>query len=187
VSSLRSALLWPDTEGGGSINLNFELFKNLRLLTNNFWSDGGGRYIFGQAPDFILRSTGAISLVHSGSTVTGLEANLGKAMPTLVYAYYGGVYIQRNTAFDANGTARIGYGYSGSPNSQNRTISEYTLGSNTTFWKDGKYGALNLMFQYSYLQRNPWFVAAGAPSDAHVHMGFVNLRYTLPGSAPTIK
>ena len=42
------------------------------------------------------------------------------------------------------------------------------------------------MFQYSYLQRNPWLVAAGAPTNAHVDMGFFNLRYTLPGAAPTI-
>ncbi len=172
---------------GGSINLNFELFKNFRLLTNNFWSDGAGRYIFGQAPDFILRADGAISPVHSGSTVTGFEYTAGKTYPTLYYVYYGGVYIQRNTALDTNGTTRIGYGYSGSPNGQNRTIQEYTFGTNTTFWKDGKFGALNLMFQYSYLQRNPWFVAAGQPSDAHVQMGFMNLRYTLPGSAPAIK
>jgi hypothetical protein len=168
---------------GGSLNVNFEIVKNVRLLTNNFWSNGGGRYIFGQAPDFILRSNGSISPVHSASTVTGFEATAGK---TLFYGYYGGVYISRNTALDANGTSRIGYGYSGSSNAQNRAIQEATFGTNTTIWKDGKYGALNLMFQYSYLQRNPWFVATGQLSDAHVHMGFINLRYTLPGSAPTL-
>jgi hypothetical protein len=168
---------------GGSLNLNFDVAKNIRILTNNFWSDGGGRYIFGQAPDFILRSDGAISPVHSASTVTGFEATAGK---TLFYGYYGGVYINRNTALDANGKSLIGYGFSGSGNGQNRAIQEITFGTNTTIWKDAKYGALNLMFQYSYLQRNPWFVATGQPSDAHVHMGFFNLRYTLPGSAPTL-
>src|SRR5207302_312776 len=30
---------------GGEVNLNFELRKNVRILTNNYWSDGGGRYI----------------------------------------------------------------------------------------------------------------------------------------------
>jgi hypothetical protein len=38
------------------------------------------------------------------------------------------------------------------------------------------------MFQYSYLQRNPWLVTGTAPSNAHLDMGFVNLRYTLPGA-----
>ena len=91
--------------GGGSINLNFELFKSFRILTNNFWSDGGGRYIFGQAPDFIIRANGSLSLVHSASTVTGFEATAGK---TLFYGYYGGVYIGKNMALDANGkTDRI--------------------------------------------------------------------------------
>jgi hypothetical protein len=167
--------------GGGSANLNFELFKNFRIVTNNFWSSGGGRYIFGQAPDFILRSDGSISLVHSGSTVTGFEATAGK---TQFYGYYGGVYIGRNLALDTNG-AKIGYGPIAS-DGQNRSIQEGTFGTNTTLMRDPKWGAINLMFQYSYLQRNPWLVTGTAPSDAHVHMGFFNLRYTLPGSAPTL-
>ncbi len=168
--------------GGGSVNLSVALTKNFRLLTNNFWSDGGGRYIFGEAPDFIIRGNGSLSLVHSASTVTGFEANVGK---TLVYGYYGGVYIPKNLALDANGTTKIGYGPISS-DGQNRAIQEITFGTNTTLAKDAKWGALNLMFQYSYLQRNPWLAAVGAPTNAHVDMGFVNLRYTLPGSAPTL-
>ena len=164
--------------GGGSVNLNFELAKGLRLVTNNYWSDGGGRYIFGQAPDFIIRANGTPSLVHSGSTVTGLEVTAGK---TQYYAYYGGVYIAKNMALDANGTTKIGYGPISS-DGQNRAIQEITFGSNTTLMRDVKWGALNLMFQYSYLQRNPWLVATGAPDSAHLSMGFFNFRYTLPAS-----
>ncbi len=170
------------TGGGGSVNLSFELVKNFRILTNNFYSSGGGRYIFGQAPDFIIRSNGNISLVHSASTVTGFEANVGK---TLFYGYYGAVYVAKNMALDANGTSKIGYGPIAS-DGQNRAIQEITFGTNTTLMRDPKWGALNLMFQYSYLQRNPWLVATGAPSNAHADMGFLNLRYTLPGSAPTL-
>jgi len=170
------------TGGGGSVNLSFELVKNFRILTNNFYSSGGGRYIFGQAPDFIIRSNGSLSLVHSASTVTGFEANVGK---TLFYGYYGGVYIGKDMALDANGTSKIGYGPISS-DGQNRAIQEITFGTNTTLMRDPKWGALNLMFQYSYLQRNPWLVAVGAPTNAHADMGFLNLRYTLPGSAPTL-
>jgi len=169
---------------GGSINLNFELVKNFRIFTNNYYSDGGGRYIFGQAPDLIVRADGSLSPIHSGSTLTGAEVTAGQ---TLIYSYYGGVYIQRNTALDANGTTRIGYGFIGSGGGQNRTIQQFTFGTNTTLWRDARYGALNLMFQYSYLQRNPWSVATGQPSDAHTHIGFMNLRYTLPGSAPAVR
>jgi hypothetical protein len=168
--------------GGGSVNLSFELAKNLRILTNNYWSAGGGRYIFGQAPDFIIRSNGSLSLVHSASTVTGLEYTLGK---TLYYAYYGGVYIDKNMALDANGKTLIGYGPIAS-DGQNRAIQEITFGTNTTLVRDAKWGALNMMFQFSYVQRNPWLVATGAPTSAHVDMGFFNFRYTLPGAAPTL-
>ena len=168
--------------GGGAVNLSFALSKNVRILTNNFWSSGGGRYIFGQAPDFMIRSNGSLSLIHSGSTASGIEATVGK---TLFYGYYGGVYVGRNMALDANGTTKIGYGSIAS-DGQNRAIQEITFGTNTTLMRDPKWGAINLMFQYSYLQRNPWLVTGTAPTDAHASMGFVNLRYTLPGSAPTL-
>ncbi len=166
--------------GGGSVNLSFEVFKNFRILTNNYWNAGGGRYIFGQAPDFMIRSDGSLSLIRSGSTVTGFEATAGK---TLICGYYGGVYVAKNTALDANGTTKIGYGGLSS-DGQNRAIQEFTIGTNTTLAKDAKWGALNLMFQYSYLTRNPWFAAVGAPSNASASMGFFNLRYTLPGRRP---
>jgi hypothetical protein len=168
--------------GAGSVNLSFELAKGFRILTNNYWGAGGGRYIFGQAPDFIIRGDGSLSLVHSGSTVSGFEWTAGR---NLLYGYYGGVYIAKNMALDTNGTTKIGYGPISS-DGQNRAIQEITFGTNTTLMRDPKWGALNLMFQYSYLQRNPWLAAAGAPTNAHVDMGFVNLRYTLPGAAPTL-
>jgi len=166
--------------GGGAINLNFELFKGFRLLTNNFWSDGAGRYIFGQAPDFIIQANGNLSLVHSASTVSGFEATTRKAQ---FYAYYGGVYIGKNLAIDSTGKT-VGYGPISS-DGQNRTIQEITFGSNFTLAKDPRWGALNLMFQYSYLQRNPWLAVSPSPSNASLSMGFVNLRYTLPGEPPS--
>ena len=168
--------------GGGSLNLNFDLIRNVRLLTNNFWSDGGGRYIFGQAPDFMIRSNGSLSNVHSGSTVSGFEIT---AKNTLIYTYYGGVYIQKNTALDTNGS-KIGYGPLSS-DGQNRAIQEFTIGTNTTIWRDPKWGALNIITQYSYLQRNPWLAAIGAPDNAHLSMGFFDFRYTLPGAPPNLQ
>jgi hypothetical protein len=169
---------------GVFFNMNFEVVKGLRLLTNNFWSDGGGRYIFGQVPDLIVRSDGGLSPIHTGSSVTGFEFT---HQNTLVYAYYGGIYIARNSALDANGATKIGYGFAGSSASNNRTIQEATFGMTQTLWKDPKYGALQLMFQYSYLQRNPWAIAAGQPSDANTNMVMWDLRYTLPGAPPTFK
>lgn len=173
------------TGGGGSANFNLELIKNFRLIANTFFSDGGGRYLFGTAPDLIIRADGSPSLIHAGSTVDGFEY---QAKNTLFYAYYGGVYIGRNTAIDTNNkNALIGYGYSGSSNAQNRTIQEGTFGMTQTFWKDPRYGALQFMFQYSYLFRNPWYLAANAPRNAHNSTVFVNLRYALPGGPPAAK
>lgn len=167
--------------GGVEVNANLEVIKNLRVVTNNYWSDGGGRYIFGQAPDLMVRANGSLSPIHAGSTLDGLEATIKN---TLVYAYYGGIYIGRNTAFDANGTSRIGYGYTGSANSQNRAIQELTFGFNQTLWKNPRYGAINWMGQYEWLERNPWFVAIGAPKGTHDSTIYFDLRYTLPGSMP---
>ena len=169
-----------------SVNLNLEVVKGLRLLTNNYYSDGGGRYLFGQAPDVVVRSDGNLSLVHAMGTVTGFEFTKKN---TLLYAYYGGVYIGRNVTVDTTGTkpALVGYGFSGAPNSQNKSVQEGTFGFNQTLWKDAKFGALNLMGQYAYLSRNPWYLAAGLPTHAYMNEIWVNLRYTLPGSAPNLK
>lgn len=172
---------FTNTGGGVFANFNVELFKGFRLITNNFWSDGGGRYIFGQAPDAIIRNDGSISPIHSGSTVSGVEFTHGN---TLLYGYYGALYVQHNTAFDTNGTTVIGYGVPNNP-SQNRAVQEGTAGFAQTFWKSPKYGALIFMGQYSYVARNPWSFATGQPEDAHLNMFFLNLRYALPGSAPS--
>jgi hypothetical protein len=168
--------------GGAEANLNIELLKNFRFVTNNYWSEGGGRYIFGQAPDVVVRTDGSLSLVHSDSTVSGFELTSKNFM---VYTYYGGVYIKRDVAYAPGNGGLVGYGFKGSANSQNRSAQEATLGFSNTFWKDAKYGALSLMAQYAYFTRNPWYVASGAPKDTHMNEVFLDLRYTLPGSAPT--
>lgn len=171
--------------GGGSINANFEVIKNLRLVTNNYWSDGGGRYLFGQAPDVAVRADGTLSPIHSGSTLDGFEATIKNV---LLYAYYGGIYVGRNVVVDANGSL-VGYGYRGSSNSQNRAIQEISFGFNQTLWKDARYGALNFMGQYEYLLRSPWYWAAGVAGGKGTHDNtiYFNFRYTLPGSAPPAK
>ncbi len=174
---------YTKTGGGVSLNANFEIFKGFRLLTNNYWSDGGGRYIFGQAPGAVLKANGDIGLIHSGSTVSGFEYTHKN---TLIYGYYGGIYIGRYTVLDTN-NSRVGYGYVGSANSQNRVINEATFGFNQTLWKDAKHGAVNFMGQYSYLTRSPWYAAPGTPGNAAQNQLYLNLRYTLPGAPPTIK
>jgi hypothetical protein len=182
LNTANLALGQTDTKAGGGVQvgLNGEIFKNFRLISTNYWSDGGGRYLFGQAPDLIVRPDATISLVHSGGTVDGFEARVKN---WLFYGYYGGIYIGRDVTIDA-GNKPVGYGYTGSPNSQNRAIQEITFGFNQTIWASPRYGAVNLMGQYEWLNRDPWFVAAGNPKATHDNTIYINLRYTLPGGMP---
>ncbi len=166
------------TGEGGSFNMNLGLTTNLRFILNSFYSDGGGRYIFGLGPDFVVRPDGSPSLVHSGSGLTGLEYRVRPR--TLLFGYYGGVYFQRNYSFDPATGTYIGYGYPGSSTEANRAIQEGTIGVTETLWKAPRYGALEWINQYSYVTRRPWWVAAGTPRSAHTHMIYSDLRYVLP-------
>src|SRR5579863_84846 len=103
------------TGAGGSANLNFELVKNFRVFTNNYMSDGGGRWIFGEAPDLVIRGDGSISPLHASSTVDGFEAGFHNS---LLSVYYGGAFIGRDTVIDPANGKPIGYGYIGSSNGQ---------------------------------------------------------------------
>jgi hypothetical protein len=166
------------TSVSGTVNANLEVVKNVRLIANTFFGQGGGRYIFGLSPDIIVRADGTISPLHSYSTVDGIEANVTKN--TLINAYYGGVYIGRQIALDADGHTPIGYGTARAGVNDNRTIQEYTIGLTQTLWKSPNYGALAIINQYSYLTRNPWAVATGSPKAAHTNLYYIDLRYTLP-------
>jgi hypothetical protein len=166
--------------GGIQVGLNGEIFKGFRLISTNFWGDGEGRYLFGQAPDVVVNATGNFNLLHAGGTVDGFEARAGKI---LLFGYYGGIYIDKDVVIDANGKP-VGYGYTGSANSQNKAIQEITFGFNQTMWASPRYGAINLIGQYEYLTRNPWYIALGAPDQTHDNTIYFDIRYTLPGSMP---
>ena len=169
------------TGGAGAINFNLEIFKNFHLISNNYWGTGGGRYIFGQAPDVTVRADGSLATLNSGSTVDGFEATIHN---TLLYGYYGGVYVDHSIIIDPATGKPVGYGFSGSSSGNNRASHEATFGLIQTLWKDPKWGALSLITQYSYLLRHPWSVAPGAPTDAHSNMFWIDLRYALPGAPP---
>jgi len=182
INTANLALQTTDTKAGGGIQvgLNGEIFKGFRLITTNFWGDGEGRYLFGQAPDVVLNANATLSLLHAGGTVDGFEARMGKL---LLFGYYGGIYIGRDTVVDSTGKL-VGYGYVGSANSQNRAIQEVTFGFNQTMWANPRYGAINLIGQYEYLTRAPWYVALNNPKATHDNTIYFDIRYTLPGSMP---
>jgi hypothetical protein len=213
VSSMRVAVLptvanavfvkHTQTGGGVSGAVNLEFLKNVRFVANGFWSDGGGRYIFGMAPDLVVLPVNApgntctivgtttksaagcdvdISLVHSGSGIAGIEAQVTRH--TTFSAYYGGVYAQRNYAQDITSTAAtqpfVGFGGPGSSSNNNRSVQEPSVGWIQTFWKNPQYGCLQFISQTSYLTRSPWVIATGAPKNARLTMVWADLRYVLP-------
>jgi hypothetical protein len=170
------------TTGEGLLfGFNVALLKNFRVISTNFGTNGDGRYLFGQAPDIVVNANGSLSPLRAAGTIDGFEATVKN---TLLYAYYGGIYVGRDVVIDANGTSLVGYGYHGSSNSQNRAINEITFGFNQTMWRDPRYGAINFMGQYEYLERAPWYAAIGAPNQTHDNTIYFDVRYTLPGAMP---
>src|SRR5262249_46644204 len=136
---------------------------------------------------FVPRPAGAgfdadISLVHSGDVVLGFE--MLPHPKSQFGVYYGGMYAQRNSFPDITSPLVtkpiIGFGGLNSGNNNNRAVQEGTVDWTQTMWRNPQYGAVLLVTQASYLTRAPWFVAAGAPKNAHLMMGYVSLRYVLP-------
>jgi hypothetical protein len=166
------------TGAGLLVGANLGLTKDIRLITSNFWNQGEGRYMFGQAPNLVVNANGSLSPLHSGGTIDGIEATIKN---TLLYTYYGGVYIGRDVVVDTDGSLK-GYGYRGS--SQNRAINEITFGFNQTIWRNARYGAINFMGQYEWLQRALWYNASTAPKGTHDNTIYFDVRYTLPGAIP---
>jgi hypothetical protein len=178
------------TGGGGSLNFNFELVHNLRLIANSFYSYGGGRYIFGLGPDVIVKPDGTLSGVHAGSGIGGFEY---QATPRyMFYSYYGAAYFARNFAAQptpgssCNGLAGftcVGFGFPGSGETTNRAVQEATFGVIPTLWSNENFGRLQIISQYSYLIRSPWSVLSTTgtnPRNAHTNMVYLGLRYILP-------
>ena len=167
------------TGGGASVNFNLELFKNFHAIASTFYSDGGGRYIFGLAQDIVITPNGTPSLVHAESAIGGFEYQATPSM--MYYGYYGGTYIGQNfSTIPGTPPTYVGYGFPGSSSSANRSVQEPTFGIIRTFWKNPKYGALQMITQYSYLTRAPWYVAINTPKNAHLGMAYVDVRYILP-------
>jgi len=184
------------TVGGGVFgDLLVDLFKgsegrNIRFVASGMWGYGIGRYLNGLAPDVIVRpiATGPTSFdvqtsgIHAGDFVGGFE--FVPHPKTQFGAYYGGMYAQRNFFVDVTSPLVVkpfqGFGFPNSANNQNRAVQEGTVDWTQTFWRNPQYGAVLLVTQASYITRAPWFVAAGAPKNAHLMMGYVSLRYVLP-------
>lgn len=178
------------TGGGVSLNANLEVFNGFHLIGDSFYGDGVGRYIGGLGPDVIVKPDGSLSGVHAGSGVAGFEWQMKPNF--LVDGYYSGAYFQRNygllastatptpTCDGVSGFTCVGFGFPGSANTNNRAYQEGTIGFIPTLWSNPNYGKLQLINNYSYVERTPWSVPTGAPKNAHVVLVYVGLRYFIP-------
>ena len=174
---------------GVGIGLGWQATHNFNLVANAFFSDGGGRYIGGLGPDAVVRPFAVAggfsarpSLVQSAGFTTGFEWRVMHG--TQLDLYYGGAYFQRNAFTDITSPLLIqpmvGFGGLNSPNSSNRFIQEVSGDLTQDIWADPEYGVVQVAGQLSYLQRNPWFVPAGAPVHASTVMSFIDLRLLIP-------
>ena len=168
---------FSETGTGGSVNVVLEPVRNFRLVGTSFFSNGGGRYISNtNIPDLVVNADASMSLVKSRSFIVGPEIQVGAK--TLLYGYYSMAQADANVGVDTTGKP-IGFGIAGST-SANHKVNETTVGITQTFFRDPKIGGMQLMVQYSNVQRTPFSVPAGTSSDARLNMVYVNVRYVLP-------
>lgn len=172
-------------EGGGiGAAANLQALRNLHVIVTGFWSDGGGRYIGGLGPAFVVAQRGTktspfvAQLIHSGSGIASAEWQATRA--SVLSFTFSEAYFGRAFSRDPSTGSLVGYGFAGSANSNNRTLREFTFATQTTLWHQRGYGSVQVITQSSYIQRNPWYVAPGAPKSATLFEQYANLRYVLP-------
>jgi len=167
---------------GASGAVSLGITKTLTLVGTGYYGLGGGRYIGGNSPDFVVEGPGSsgpfrVGLLRSTSSLVGLE--WAAAACDTVSAYWSTIGTGRRFSQQANG-AYVGYGYPGSPSSNNRSVEEFTLANTYTLWRSPSYGALQVIGQLSEVERSAWYQAPGSPARAEDTMVFVDLRYVLP-------
>ncbi|HZZ59038.1 MAG TPA: hypothetical protein VFE31_14495 [Opitutaceae bacterium] len=167
---------------GAAYNMILTPIPNLNLVETAFVSEGGGRYIStGLGPDFVVSplQDGQYNVELEFAEAAELGFEYAPVPQDTFFGYWGGAHFGRQE-WQTGPTSYLGYGYLTGSNSQNKNIDEFTLGDTYTFWKNPSYGSMQLILQASLVQRQPWYVAPGAPDNAHTGMFFFDVRYTLP-------
>jgi|SRR5579871_219971 len=177
--------------GGVGAGINWQVMPKFHFIANGFYSDGGGRYINGLAPDAVVVPfhegagfSARPSFVRSAAVTTGVEWGIFPGSELDVY--YSGAYAARNAFPDITSvtlpTPIIGFGGTNESgnSSQNRYVQELSTDFIQNIWADPSYGVVQIEAQLAYLQRNPWFVSAGTPVHADLVQSFVELRLLVP-------
>ena len=100
---------FSETGTGSRLGAVLEPVRNLRVIGNVLSTDGGGRYMIGQAPDFMVNADASIGTIGSTSVLAGVEAQVRPM--TMLFGYYGTVRVDQVVASDAG--RPIGYGVAG--------------------------------------------------------------------------
>jgi hypothetical protein len=170
---------------GGSLSVNAGLTNELHIIATSFLGTGGGRYLGGLGPDLVVKPDAPVDgvtllpVVSYGGTA-GIEAQV--TADTLFAGYFGFVQFDQNSFLDSINPMIIGFGskYSSNSANENKYIREFSFDWIQTFWKSPTHGALQFGVQYSFVARNPWYVAPTAPSEAACNMIFTEVKYLLP-------
>ena len=164
------------------------LAKNFRVMAHGMYGSGIGRYMMAQAPTQwssrckpaprrLTRTSQWCIPAAQSSVWKPPQARASSASTTAASTSGKITSLIRPTRCLGR---RAGFGGANSPNAANRAIQEGTIDWIQTFWKNPQYGAVLMVTQASYLTRSPWFVATGAPKNAHLGMGYLSIRYVLP-------
>jgi len=162
--------------GGISVNGSVNVTPKSRLIVQSAFGPGLGRYVGGLAPDVAFHADGTIDPIRTSSWVTGFEQQLSSRASAA--AYYSGLAIDQAIDRDADGTD-IGFGFPGSPRSNNRRIQEVTGTFSALTVKTDRRGSAQFGLQGSWLRREAWSTASGAHS-ASAWLFFAQIRYNLP-------
>ncbi|MBT9329824.1 hypothetical protein [Paracidobacterium acidisoli] len=202
-SSTTAAGAYNDSTVGGGIGGGFRVplaHKKLSVGLKGLWGDGVGRMGDSTIADLTFRSDGQMSLLHTFSALSTLEASPTKRLS--LYFNYGGDYVGRDLL---NG-GKSGYGlYSadmsgcnteglpagsytpsatGNCKGNNKDVQEFSSGYWYNFY-DGSMGRLRQGIQYSYIRRDLWSGTGGPLNPDGGAKGTDNifetsLRYYLP-------
>jgi hypothetical protein len=162
--------------GGGSVNAAVHAAPGTKIIVQGATGSGLGRYIGGLAPDVVFHADGSIDPLRSGSWVSGFEQQV--TGHTSIGGYYSGVMIEDAYEHDTGG-AYIGYGFPGSPLTNNKRLDEVTGTFSTLAMSTPTRGSAQLAIQMSWLRREPWSQGSGPPTATAV-LFFAQVRYNLP-------
>jgi hypothetical protein len=194
---------YNDTKVGGGIGGGFRVplaHKKLSIGLKGLYGDGTGRMGDSTIADLTFRSDGSISLLHTFSALSTVEASPTKRLS--LYFNYGGDYVGRDIqdndksgyglyTADMSGCTNEGvptgsYGPAGTGNCKgnNKDVQEFSSGYWYNFY-DGPKGRFRYGLQYSYIERDLWSGQGGTTNPGGRAKGTDNifetsLRYYLP-------